>query len=34
MSLQSLIDNPRELLELIELISECLKQKDIEKTIW
>ena len=28
MSLQSLIDNPK---ELVELINDCLKPKDIEK---
>ena len=31
MSLISLIDNPK---ELLELINECLKQGNREKTIW
>jgi hypothetical protein len=30
MSLQSLIDNPK---ELLELINDCLKPKDIEKKV-
>jgi hypothetical protein len=31
MSLQSLIDNPK---ELLELISDCLKPKEVEKREW